>query len=101
MSSANVIQVVYDTPYPLPVSAAALPLPFGAATAANQSAQTAILTNIDANTPVLVGGRVPVDGSGVTQPISAVALPLPTVRSLLQFKSPWEVVINPPKKINQ
>jgi hypothetical protein len=78
MSSTNVIQVVYDTPYPLPVSAAALPLPFGAATAANQSAQTAILTNIDSNTPVLVGGRVPVDGSGVTQPISAIALPLPT-----------------------
>jgi hypothetical protein len=78
MSSANVIQVVYDTPYPLPVSAAALPLPFGAATAANQSAQTTILTNIDSNTPVLVGGRVPVDGSGVTQPISAIALPLPT-----------------------
>jgi hypothetical protein len=78
MSSANVIQVVYDTPYPLPVSAAALPLPFGAATAANQSTQTAILTNIDSNTPALVGGRVPVDGSGVTQPISAIALPLPT-----------------------
>ena len=78
MSSANVIQVVYDTPYPLPVSATSLPLPFGAATAANQSAQTAILTNIDSNTPVLVGGRVPVDGSGVTQPISAIAMPLPT-----------------------
>jgi hypothetical protein len=78
MSSTNVIQVVYDTPYPLPVSATALPLPFGAATAANQSAQTTILTNIDSNTPVLVGGRVPVDGSGVTQPISAIALPLPT-----------------------
>jgi len=78
MSSANVIQVVYDTPYPLPVSATALPLPFGAATAANQSAQITILTNIDSNTPVLVGGRVPVDGSGVTQPISAIALPLPT-----------------------
>jgi hypothetical protein len=28
--------------------------------------------------PALVSGRVPVDGSGVTQPIEAVALPLPT-----------------------
>jgi hypothetical protein len=28
--------------------------------------------------PALVSGRVPVDGSGVTQPIAAVALPLPT-----------------------
>jgi hypothetical protein len=78
MSGANLIQVVYDTPYPLPVSVSSLPLPAGAATAANQSAQTTILTNIDSNTPVLVGGRVPVDGSGVTQPISAAALPLPT-----------------------
>jgi hypothetical protein len=78
MSGANLIQVVYDTPYPLPVSVSSLPLPAGAATAANQAAQTALLTNIDANTPVLVGGRVPVDGSGVTQPISAAALPLPT-----------------------
>lgn len=78
MSGANLIQVVYDTPYPLPVSVSSLPLPAGAATAANQATQTALLTNIDLNTPVLVGGRVPVDGSGVTQPISASALPLPT-----------------------
>ena len=33
--------------------------------------------SIDAKTPALVSGRVPVDGSGVTQPISAAALPLP------------------------
>jgi hypothetical protein len=31
-----------------------------------------------ARIPALESGRVPVDGSGVTQPISAVALPLPT-----------------------
>jgi hypothetical protein len=47
-----------------PVSAAALPLPAGAATSANQAA--------------LVSGRVPVDPSGVTSPISAAALPLPS-----------------------
>jgi hypothetical protein len=36
------------------------------------------LTSIDGKTPALVSGRVPVDGSGVTQPISAASLPLPT-----------------------
>jgi hypothetical protein len=75
-----------------------IPLPPGAATAAKQDEQTALLTTIDADTgsistsssataasvdsidtktPALVAGRVPVDGSGVTQPISAAALPLP------------------------
>jgi hypothetical protein len=47
-----------------PVSASTLPLPTGAATAANQ--------------PALVSGRTPVDPSGVTSPISAASLPLPT-----------------------
>lgn len=47
-----------------PVSAAALPLPTGAATSANQ--------------PTLVNGRTPVDPSGVTSPISAASLPLPS-----------------------
>jgi hypothetical protein len=59
----------------LPVSAASLPLPSGAATLAEQQAQTALLTTIDADTgaiatstasidtktPALVSGRVPVD----------------------------------------
>jgi hypothetical protein len=35
-------------------------------------------TTLLARIPALVGGRTPVDGSGVTQPISAAALPLPT-----------------------
>lgn len=35
------------------------------------------LSSIDTKTPALVNGRQPVDGSGVTQPISAVNLPLP------------------------
>lgn len=92
-----------------PVSAASLPLPTGAATAANQISggpqtgagvvtattqrvtlasdgpevtnSTAIknsVASIDTKTPALVSGRQPVDGSGVTQPISAVSLPLPT-----------------------
>ena len=33
---------------------------------------------INTKTPALVSGRVPVDGSGVTQPVSAASLPLPT-----------------------
>lgn len=52
-------------------------LPSGAATSAKQDtliAQTdgieASLTSIDGKTPALSGGRVPVDGSGVTQPVS-------------------------------
>ena len=78
MSASNVIQVVYDTPYPLEVAATSLPLPTGAATSNNQLNEIAVLNLIDAKLPVLVGGRVPVDGSGVTQPVSAAALPLPT-----------------------
>jgi hypothetical protein len=35
------------------------------------------MVSLLARVPALVGGRVPVDGSGVTQPISAAALPLP------------------------
>jgi hypothetical protein len=36
-----------------------------------------LLVSLLARVPALVDGRVPVDGSGVTQPISAAALPLP------------------------
>jgi hypothetical protein len=46
-------------------------LPIGAATEAS-------LFSIDGKVPALVDGRVPVDGSGVTQPISATTLPLPS-----------------------
>ena len=53
-------------------------LPSGAATAANQATEIASLASIDSKTPALVSGRQPVDGSGVTQPISAASLPLPT-----------------------
>lgn len=50
----------------------------GAATSANQTTANASLASIDSKTPALVSGRQPVDGSGVTQPISAASLPLPT-----------------------
>jgi len=53
-----------------PVSAASLPLPSGAATAANQTTGNTSLSNIDGKLPALVSSRVPVDGSGVTQPVS-------------------------------
>ena len=60
-----------------PVSAASLPLPSGAATettlTAVESDTTAIaasVASIDGKNPALVSGRVPVDGSGVTQPVS-------------------------------
>ncbi len=35
-------------------------------------------TSLLAKLPALVAGRIPVDGSGVTQPISAASLPLPS-----------------------
>lgn len=47
----------------------------------NETVLNTILTEIgeiNTDTPALVGGRVPVDGSGVTQPISAASLPLPS-----------------------
>jgi len=53
-------------------------LPTGAATSANQTTANTSLSSIDSKTPVLISGRQPVDGSGVTQPISASSLPLPT-----------------------
>lgn len=49
----------------------------GDASAANQVTGNSTLANIDSKTPALVSGRQPVDGSGVTQPISASSLPLP------------------------
>ncbi|MEH1821522.1 MAG: hypothetical protein V7L31_20985 [Nostoc sp.] len=50
----------------------------GDASATNQSAQIALETAIRDRLPnALLGGRLPVDGSGATQPISALNLPLP------------------------
>lgn len=45
-------------------------LPSGAATSANQSTSNGYLLSIDGKLPTLVSGRIPVDGSGVTQPVS-------------------------------
>lgn len=64
-------------------------LPGTAATAARQDTGNTSLASIDGKTATLVSGRVPIDGSGVTQPvsvsnfpatqaISAASLPLPT-----------------------
>jgi len=60
-----------------PVSAASLPLPSGASTAANQSTANATLSGIEANQTN--GTQVTsVNNFPATQPISAVSLPLPT-----------------------
>jgi hypothetical protein len=58
---------------PVPVSVS------GVATAGNQTTGNSSLASIDTKTPALVSGRQPVDPSGVTSPISAVSLPLPTL----------------------
>lgn len=83
------------------VTVAASALPTGAATAAAQATGNASLASLDGKLPALSGGRVPVDvgalslsgavdqgaggvsawkvdGSAATQPVSAVALPLPS-----------------------
>lgn len=68
----------------VPVSIGSIGLPTGASTLAEQQSQTTILGTIDADTasistscssidgktPNLVSGRVPVDGSGVVQPVA-------------------------------
>lgn len=62
------------------ISAAALPLPAGASTAAKQPALgTAGTASADVVTVQGIASMTPlkVDGSGVTQPVSAAALPLP------------------------
>lgn len=64
-----------------PVSASSLPLPSGAATAANQATGNASLGSLDTKVPsslTVSGTRLLVDGSGVTQPVSASSLPLPS-----------------------
>lgn len=56
-------------------------LPTGAATSANQTTGNSSLSSIDGKIPAsltVTSTRLLVDGSGVTQPVSASALPLPT-----------------------
>jgi hypothetical protein len=70
---------------PVEIDVASLPLPSGAATEttlvaveADTSSIASSVSSIDGKTATLVSGRVPVDGSGVTQPVSAASLPLPS-----------------------
>ena len=63
------------------ITAASLPLPTGAATSANQTTLGSQTTKINdgTNTAAVTGSNaLKVDGSAVTQPISATSLPLPT-----------------------
>jgi len=55
---------------PVPVSVGSIALPSGASTSALQITGNTSLSNIDGKIPSLVSGRIPVDGSGVTQPVS-------------------------------
>ena len=73
-SSASLPVVLASDQGALPVTATALPLPSGAATAANQSTANTALAAIQSS----VAGTLTVNGSGVTQPVSAASLPLPT-----------------------
>ena len=80
MNAADRLQVFVDDPAaggggggltnaelrasPVPVSVS------GVATAANQTSSNSSLSSIDGKLPALVSSRLPVDGSGVTQPVS-------------------------------
>lgn len=89
---------VTGSPETQAISALVLPLPNGAGTSANQASQITLETAIRDRLPVaLIDGRLVVDASGVTQPISASALPLPVgasteatllaVRNALQLRT--------------
>lgn len=73
------VLAVNGSQFTQPISALALPLPDGAATAGLQTSGNAILTTINAALAGTLGisGTVAVSNFPVTQPISAAALPLP------------------------
>lgn len=77
-SAATTVTVIQPDGALLHTTVDASALPTGASTAAKQDTGNTSLSSIDTKTPALVSGRVPVDGSGVTQPVSASSLPLPT-----------------------
>lgn len=77
-ASATTVTVIQPDGSLLHTTVDASALPTGASTAAKQDTGNTSVASIDTKTPALVSGRVPVDGSGVTQPISAASLPLPT-----------------------
>ena len=65
----------------VPVSAASLPLPTNAATENKQDTGNSSLSSIDGKIPAnltVASTRLLVDPSGVTSPVSAASLPLPT-----------------------
>lgn len=65
-TTANSVSVNIASDQTVPVSAASLPLPSGAATSANQSTANTSLSSIDGKLPALSSGRVPVDvGSSI------------------------------------
>lgn len=55
------------------VSVSSSALPSGAATAARQDTGNTSLASLDAKAPELISGRIPTDGSGITQPISVAS----------------------------
>lgn len=55
------------------VSVSSSTLPSGAATAAKQDTGNISLASLDAKAPELISGRIPTDGSGITQPISVAS----------------------------
>lgn len=69
---------------PLPMSAASLPLPSGAATSANQTTEITKLTSIDGKIPALgqalmaASTPVTIASNQSAVPVSAASLPLPT-----------------------
>ena len=89
---SNLVQGLTDTQLrasAVPVSAVSLPLPTDASTSALQTTGNSSLSSIDAKTPSLSSGRVPVESNlvqGLTDtqlrasavPVSAASLPLPT-----------------------
>jgi hypothetical protein len=72
------LHVIVDAMPEISVTVPPLEFPATAATLAAQTTGNASLASLDGKAPALVSGRVPVDGSAVTQPVSAAALPLPT-----------------------
>lgn len=77
LSVSSLPVVIASDQSAIPISASSLPLPTGAATAANQTTGNASLSSIDGKLTDTANG-LKVDGSAVTQPISAASLPLPT-----------------------
>lgn len=80
-SSQSEPVVVASDQSAIPVSAASLPLPSGAATAANQtngSQETQVVDGSGHTLGITAAHAAQVDGSAVTQPVSAATLPLPS-----------------------